>query len=188
MSRATRKPVSPTALQQIVDTGLMFAPPPVRKIASTSLGSKLLLIAMVALLAKGVLSIEWQDGMPKLNVDREKAAELKQKIAADLVERRSQLGHLASEYQSHSNPGREPWVSPPVPPVNYYQQPSSPYPQAAAPYPQPSSQFPQGAVPYPPGNPAYPNQTFPAQGYPPSYGQPYSPNYGQPYPSGYRRY
>lgn len=81
MSRASRKQASPTALQQIVDTGLLFAPPPVRRIASTSLGSKLVLVAILALLAKGVLSIGWQDGVPKLNVDREKAAELRQKIS-----------------------------------------------------------------------------------------------------------
>ncbi len=180
MSRASRKQASPTALQQIVDTGLLLAPSPVRQIASTSLGSKLVLIAIVALLAKGVLSIGWQNGVPKLNVDREKAAELKQKLAADLQERRGKLGYLASEYQSHANPNREPWVSQPAPPVNYYYpQPPSPYPQAPVQYPQPPSQYPQAAAPYAPAGPIYPNQAIPPQGYPPNYGSPYAPGYGR---------
>jgi len=180
MSRASRKQARPTALQQIVDTGLLLAPSPVRQIASTSLGSKLVLIAIVALLAKGVLSIGWQNGVPKLNVDREKAAELKQKLAADLQERRGKLGNLANEYQSHANPSREPWVSQSAPPVNYYySQPPSPYPQAPVQYPQPPSQFPQAAAPYAPAAPIYPSQAIPPQGYPPNYGSPYAPGYGR---------
>lgn len=180
MGRASRKQASPTALQQIVDTGLLLAPPPVRRIASTSLGSKLVLVAILALLAKGVLSIGWQDGLPKLNVDREKAAELKQKIASDLQEHRGKLEYLANEYQSQASPNREPWVAQPTPPVNYYYpQPPSPYPQASGQYPQPPSPFPQAANPYAPAAPAYPNQTFPPQGYPPNYGSPYAPGYGR---------
>lgn len=180
MGRASRKQASSTALQQIVDTGLLFAPPPVRRIASTSLGSKLILVAILVLLAKGVLSIGWDNGVPKLNVDREKAEELKQKIAADLQERRGKLEYLANEYQSQASPNREPWISQPTPPVNYhYPQQPSPYPQAASQYPQPPVPLPQAAAPYAPAAPVYPNQAFPPQGYPPNYGSPYAPGYGR---------
>lgn len=183
MSRASRKQASPTALQQIVDTGLLFAPPPVRRIASESLGSKLVLVAFLALLAKGVLSIGWQDGVPKLNVDREKAAELRQKITADLQERGSKLGYLGNEFQAGQNQGRDPWISSPAPPANhYYSQPSSPFPPVSPSYPQypqASSPFPQAAAPYAPAAPTYPYQAFPPQGYPPNYGSPYAPGYGR---------
>jgi hypothetical protein len=153
----------------MLDLGLIFAPAPVRKVASTRWGSKLVLIGLAALLAKGILSIRWVDGKPQFSFDRQKAAEVKQELTQDLKEK-----------------GRE-WAA-----QNGVQFPASggtnspPWPQQGA--GQPSGQTAQGYY-YPPqqGQP-YAGQPYGGQAAPAYPQQPAYPGYQQPAPGGYPGY
>lgn len=166
MPRASEKELPPSTLQTMLDLGLIFAPAPVRKVASTRWGSKLVLIALAALLAKGILSIQWVDGKPQFSFDRQKAAEVKQELTQDLKEK-SREWAAQNGVQFPASRGTN----------------STPWPQQGA--GQPSGQTAQGYY-YPPqqGQP-YAGQPYGGQAAPAYPQQPAYPGYQQPGPVGY---
>ena len=198
-----------TTPQRVVEGLLMFAPAPIRSIAATPLGSRILLTIAAGLLATGALTVDWEGGVPHFRVNREKVQEAGAIIKEDL---RNQ-GISWSQNQGTVTVGAD---GQPV--VPGYQQgyvpggavPGGYQPQAPG-YPNYQgqvSQFPatQGAwnqnpAYYPPAAPGYqpaqqPAQAYGPQGYgPQGYGaqQGYGgvPGYGaaqgQLYPPEYRR-
>jgi hypothetical protein len=170
MPRASEKELPPSTLQTMLDLGLIFAPAPVRKVASTRWGSKLVLIALAALLAKGILSIRWVDGKPQFSFDRQKAAEVKQELTQDLRQKSKE------------------WAA-----QNGVQFPASGGTNSSPPWPgqgagQPSGQTAQGYY-YPPqqGQP-YAGQPYGGQAAPAYPQQPAYSGYQQPAPAGYPGY
>lgn len=188
MPRASEKELPPSTLQTMLDLGLIFAPAPVRKVASTRWGSKLVLIALAALLAKGILSIQWVDGKPQFSFDRQKAAEVKQELTQDLRQKGKEWA-AQSGVQFPASGGTN--SSPPWP----SQGPGQPSGQTAQGYYYPPQQGqnyagqPNGgqAAPAYPRQPAYSGYQQPAPAGYPGYNQPYQqpqtayPQTGRPY-------
>lgn len=55
-------------------------PAPVRGVASTRLGSKLMLVGLPALVGAGLIHINLENGAPRISIDHNKAAELRSQI------------------------------------------------------------------------------------------------------------
>jgi hypothetical protein len=59
-------------------------PQPVRSVLGSRLGSLLLIILAPILVVTGVISIQWDSGVPKVSIDRERAKEIKVKAVDSL--------------------------------------------------------------------------------------------------------
>jgi hypothetical protein len=168
MAKARKK----TSREKVVDAALSFAPAPVRAVASNPIGFRLLVIAMGALMATGILSLDWNDGKPQFNVDRERAQQVRQELVEDL--RNKIPGWDESQNQGAGFAG-----------APFGQQPASAQPIGANPnapngyYPPTAAASAPGGYAAPPVNPAY---GAPANPYPPQY---YPPNSGYAPPAGY---
>ena len=58
--------------QRIIETLLMFAPAPIRAIASSPLGSRIIMTLGAGLLATGAMSVDWKNGIPQLQFHKDK--------------------------------------------------------------------------------------------------------------------
>jgi hypothetical protein len=204
-----------TTQQRLIESALIFAPAPIRQIASTPLGSKVLLIAISGMLATGAFTINWDEGSPKFEFHREKAQEARERITEDLQAQGIDWRQIQAAAQAQpQNPGYP--QTPGVPATGYGMPATAPYagqpmvpasnagyaqPYAPPPtYQAPAAGFPPYQQPQPNSYPPQQNQwNQPAQnGY---YYPPTAPNYQQPqypqqgynaagqpaYPPGYRR-
>jgi hypothetical protein len=153
-------------------------PAPVQRIAESSIGSKLLLWGIPALLIAGVLHLEWEGGVPHLSLDRQRAAEIEH-VAREKLEKinpatiqklENSAKNLWHEAQASSYPQRQtnPYA------YNPNQQSTYQYPPPAS-NPQPSYQPNYQPNQQPNYQQQYPQPTY-AQ---PTYNQ---PSYQQPQP------
>lgn len=83
MSRSRKKTVS----QQIMSVTALALPAPIRDVVVSRWGARLSLLAAAALAASGVLTVQWTDGKPKVQVNRERAVEVEHKLEAFAEER-----------------------------------------------------------------------------------------------------
>lgn len=177
MARSRRKK---TTRDRLIEAALYAAPAPVRTIASNPIGFRFLLIAGAVLMATGIMTLDWQDGMPHFKFHREKASQVKEGIVNDLGNK-VQGWNLPSPQGNGNPPGyfTQTTASPYQQPAQqqYGQSAQQQYGQPAQQqYGQPAQQ--QYGAGYPanpigwgqnPGQPAgyyYPNQTYPNQTYP----------------------
>lgn len=84
MGRYRRKRKSST--QRIASLVALGLPAPVQRVADTKLGSLLMLIFIPAMIISGVLTVDWENGHPKINIDRMKAKALKDKATTEFTQ------------------------------------------------------------------------------------------------------
>lgn len=89
MGRTRRKSSS----QKIVDVVTMAMPSPVKHVASSRLGSMLLILLMPLLLVTGIVSVRWQDGWLRWTWDKQRAVQVKDSVTAEIKTRRSTEGN-----------------------------------------------------------------------------------------------
>lgn len=70
--------------QHIVGTAAAGMPKPLRDVASTRWGARLVILAVAALFITGVATLDWSQGMPKLKIDRERAQEVRKEVRHDV--------------------------------------------------------------------------------------------------------
>jgi hypothetical protein len=191
MARSRRKK---TTKDRLIEAALYAAPAPVRTIASNPTGFRFLLIGGAILMATGILTLDWREGMPQFKFHRDKASQVKQDLVND-------LGNKVQGWNGTSAPGNG---NPPgvftQAPYNPYQQPSQQTSPSQYGTSFPANQPGWGQSPGQ-GN-GYYNPNVPQQSqYPPAYGgsnqqwqyqqwpnqqAPYPPP-GNSYPNGYGR-
>jgi hypothetical protein len=71
---------STSATQQIASLATLGMPAPVRYVATSRWGVKLLIVIVPTLLLTGVLTIQWKDGRPQFRFNRERAQDIRQVI------------------------------------------------------------------------------------------------------------
>lgn len=153
--KKSTKAIDKSTAQRIAETLLLFAPAPIRAIASTPLGSKIFLTALTGLLTTGALSVDWEGGVPKIQWNREKLPDAKEQVTQDLHQQ-------GIQWQQTSNGG---------PTVSYNGQ-QYPVPVQSLPgFQQQNQGFPQHQVP----QQGLPQQGLPQQGLP-QQGQWYPPS------------
>jgi hypothetical protein len=69
-----------TTSQQIVNFAASSLPQPIRNIIGSRWGARLTLLALAALIGSGVVTVQWSGGIPQINVNRERAREVKDNL------------------------------------------------------------------------------------------------------------
>lgn len=82
MAHSKKKTVS----QKVVAVAAAGLPAPVQGVASSRVGSLLLILAVPLLVATGLLTVTWEDGRPKLKLNRERAAEIEHEAVEKIEE------------------------------------------------------------------------------------------------------
>ena len=98
MAKAKKK----TPAQQVMGVAAMAMPSPVRDIVGSRWGARFSLMVAGVLLASGILTLQWTDGRPHVEVDRDRAAEVEHNLEHRLENR---LG------KAEEKPGAKAWVS-----------------------------------------------------------------------------
>lgn len=80
---ASKKKSKKSTVQMVASVATAGMPAPVQKVASSKVGSLLLLAAAVVAAATGAITISWKGGMPSVTVNEAKAEELKQRVQAE---------------------------------------------------------------------------------------------------------
>lgn len=202
MARSRRKK---TTQDRLIDAALYAAPGPIRTIASNPIGFRILMIGGAILMATGIMTLDWSDGMPHFKINRDKASQVKENLVND-------LGQQVQGWNLPNLPGNGNLPGNANPPGYFAQTPSNPYQQPGLPAAagNPSNQPGWGQNPgqnngfYNPNNGFYqPNGNpnggqafqpspgsggYPNGGYPQWPGsQPTYPQSGNPYPPNSRR-
>lgn len=139
-----------TIAQRAVGLASPVLPAPVAKVAGTRWGSRLFLLLVPFLLATGVLTISWNNGIPSVNFDRARAwivgRQVGERVEAEAMRAAQEYGgqpagNGAAQGWGQSVPQPQPsaWQQQPQPwqqPV-YQQPPSQPAPQYAPQYASP---------------------------------------------------
>ena len=84
MARSRRRKT--TSTQRIAGLVALGLPAPMQRVADTRLGSLMMLIFIPAMIISGVLTVDWNNGRPTLNLDRNKAQQIKQKAESELTQ------------------------------------------------------------------------------------------------------
>jgi hypothetical protein len=71
--------------QRVAAIATVGMPQPIQKLATSKLGSLILIAAGIGLVATGAISISWQGGTPHVTVNQERADELKREVRATAV-------------------------------------------------------------------------------------------------------
>ena len=99
-----------TAAQHVMGVASMAMPAPLRDIVTTRWGARLSLVAVAAMVSSGVLSVDWTDGKPHVQVNKERAREvennLEQRIAGrvdQFDDKHSQFGDKVNQFGNQVN-------------------------------------------------------------------------------------
>lgn len=93
-----------TMAQQAVGLASPLLPAPVAKVAGTRWGSRLLILLLPFLLATGVLTISWNNGIPTINFDRAKALLVGQQVGERVQQEAVRVAQEVRERQGMSGP------------------------------------------------------------------------------------
>ena len=69
--------------QQLAGGATMGLPAPVQKVATSKIGSKILLLLIPILIASGVITITFSGGIPTINVNKDRAAAVGRDLEAE---------------------------------------------------------------------------------------------------------
>ena len=94
MARKSKR--KPTISQCLVGVATVGMPPPVRSVLGSRFGSLLAIIALPVLVISGVISIQWNSGVPEVSIDRQRAKEIKAEAISSVEKLRDQDNGLLS--------------------------------------------------------------------------------------------
>ena len=95
MARKSKR--KPTLSQNLVGVATVGMPPPVRSVLGSRLGALLVIIILPILVITGVVSVQWNNGVPKVSIDRERAKEVRTEAVDSLEKlRKEEKGLLSS--------------------------------------------------------------------------------------------
>ncbi|MFM8954036.1 MAG: hypothetical protein ACKOOF_13410 [Planctomycetaceae bacterium] len=93
-----------TMVQQAVGLAAPMLPAPVAKVAGTRWGSRLLILLLPFLLATGVLTISWSNGIPTVSFDRAKALLVGQQVGERVQQEAVRVAQEVRERQGITGP------------------------------------------------------------------------------------
>jgi len=84
---ARRRSSKETYAQKVVElaTSTLPLPTPVKSVAKSRWGSRLLLVLVPILIASGVVTISWTGGMPSITVNKDRAAVVGQEVQQEAI-------------------------------------------------------------------------------------------------------
>jgi hypothetical protein len=99
MARSRKK----TTAQHVMGIASMAMPAPLRDIVTTRWGARLSLVVVAAMVSSGVLSVDWTDGKPHVQVNKERAREVENTLEQRLVGRVDQFDNKPSQFGDKVN-------------------------------------------------------------------------------------
>ena len=96
MARRSKKK---TYSQQIAGVATIGMPAPVQKVATSRLGSKIILIVVPILIATGVISISFNGYLPSINFNQERAAAVGRDIGNEAYKAAERVRQYDSSYR-----------------------------------------------------------------------------------------
>ena len=99
MGRSRKK----TAAQHVMGVASMAMPAPLRDIVTTRWGARLSLVVVAAMVSSGVLSVDWTDGKPHVQVNKERAREVENNLEQRLAGRVDQFDDKHSQFGDKVN-------------------------------------------------------------------------------------
>ena len=99
MARSRKK----TAAQHVMGVASMAMPAPLRDIVTTRWGARLSLVAVAAMVSSGALSVDWTDGKPHVQVNKERAREVENNLEQRLAGRVDQFDDKHSQFGDKVN-------------------------------------------------------------------------------------
>jgi hypothetical protein len=99
---ARRRSPKETYAQKVVGLATVGLPAPVQSVAKSRWGSRLLLLAIPALIATGVITVSWSGGLPNITVNKDRAAVVGQEVRQEAIkaaERVRQYGENNSNFR-----------------------------------------------------------------------------------------
>lgn len=81
---ARRRKRRPTVAQSIIGVATAGMPQPVRSVLANRSVATLITIALPILLVTGIITIQWDKGLPTISVDQQRAKEIKAQAAESL--------------------------------------------------------------------------------------------------------
>ena len=99
MARSRKK----TAAQHVMGVASMAMPAPLRDIVTTRWGARLSLLVVAAMVSSGVLSVDWTDGKPHVQVNKERAREVENNLEQRLAGRVDQFDDKHSQFGDKVN-------------------------------------------------------------------------------------
>jgi hypothetical protein len=100
MARSRKKTLS----QNVVDVATTGMPQPVKKLLGKRVVALLIVLCVPVLYATGLVSVRWENGRPRVEINRQRAAQVKQDAVQQI-----------QELQDRHGGGRAPTVS--IPPL-----------------------------------------------------------------------
>ena len=82
---ARRRSPKETYAQKVVGLATVGLPAPVQSVAKSRWGSRLLLLAIPALIATGVITVTFNNGMPSVQFNQQRAAVVEQQVQAEAI-------------------------------------------------------------------------------------------------------
>lgn len=105
-SRSKSNVGSKSLSQHVVGTAAMGMPAPVKGIASSRWGSRIVLVGVAVLLASGVLSVTWDGNIPHLKMNRKRADEVRKEVRSEVEQFvPQQEHHLGDGHLLEHTPG-----------------------------------------------------------------------------------
>ncbi len=143
-----------TIAQRAVGLASPVLPAPVAKVVGTRWGSRLFVLLVPFLLATGVLTISWNNGIPSVNFDRARAMIVGQQVGQRVE---SEARRAAQEFNSQQQEGatsQQPLYE--QQPQSWQQAPQQQYQPQYQPQPQYQQQYQGYQQPAPPQQAAQP--------------------------------
>lgn len=126
-----------TFAQRAVGLAAPVLPAPVAKVIGTRWGSRLFVLLVPFLLATGVLTISWNNGIPSVNFDRARAMIVGQQVGQRVE---SEARRAAQEYTSQQQGATSPQPAYDQQPQSWQPAPQQQYQPQYQPQPQPQVQ------------------------------------------------
>lgn len=117
MAKKRNRKRKPTLAQCLVGVAATGMPQPVRTVLESRLGALATMIVAPVLVVTGVVSIQWNGGLPRVSIDRQRAKELEARAVDSLQKLREQDNRLLSLRPESTDPQE---VDEPASPNNAY--------------------------------------------------------------------
>jgi hypothetical protein len=88
----SRKKRKKTFAQKIVGAATTGMPQPIKKTLSRRWVAAAIMLAVPLLLVTGLVTLRWEDGRPRLRLDRQKAVEVEQDVVHELQALSDEIG------------------------------------------------------------------------------------------------
>ena len=126
-----------TMAQRAVGLASPVLPAPVAKVIGTRWGSRLFILLVPFLLATGVLTISWNNGVPSVNFDRARAMVVGQQVGQQVED---QALRAAEEFKNRQQDGTSQQPASEQQPQSWQPAPQQQYQPQYQPQPQPQYQ------------------------------------------------